>query len=122
MNERTLHCRVPDPHYFIADPDPAFYYATFHFNAASDPDPAPLQSDVESATTGPKGPPWLHFEPPPSIVSVYGFELLKLLNFDFNVVRIQIFSLMRIRIQLPKITRIRFRIRTPGMLYFRGLE
>jgi hypothetical protein len=45
-----LISRVADPHHFLADPDPAFYFKSgrdpdpaFCFNA--DPDSAPHQSD-----------------------------------------------------------------------------
>jgi hypothetical protein len=54
QNLKFLHCfrllrgRVADPHHFISDPGPTFYFnadtdPAFHFNA--DPDPYPHQSD-----------------------------------------------------------------------------
>ncbi len=66
-NRFNVSVRVPDPHHFNVDPDPAFNFnadpdPAFHFNAVLNP--APYITAMPICNRWPTDPPGLCYEPP----------------------------------------------------------
>jgi hypothetical protein len=110
---------MTDPHYFNADPDPAF-----HLHA--DPDPALQHTVIRICDHWSRDPPVLHFEPPsldcerPRLN--FFFEPLKFLNFECGSGRIHLFffNANPDPYQLPKFNATW--IRNPDRRYIRELK